>query len=348
MELYIFDGTTRQVAGIIESYEYLRWTRRYARCGAFELKAIASAENIALLQIGNLLWKNDDAEAGIVEFVEYTQDEQEYVTVSGRFLTGLLARRIVWATETLKGDLSAAVRQLLNNHLMNPSDAARAMPSITFASPPLSTTVNTQISFKNLLDAVSDLCDNADVGIRTAFHPATGAFEIQLYMGADTSAVFSKEYENVIEQVFTHSLAEYANVALVGGQGEGSSRQFVTVGSGSGMERREVWVDAKDLQSADFPTGYTDALIFRGQSRLAELAPVLAFDSVVNPYGNLKYKTDFDVGSNVRAESVKWGVAIAARITEVAETYDRDGLSIEVTFGKPLLTLAQRLKQEGV
>jgi hypothetical protein len=266
MELYIFDGNTRKVAGIIESYEYLRWTQRYSRCGVFELKAIASADNIALLQIGNLLWKNDDAEAGIVEFVEYTQDEQEYVTVSGRFITGLLARRIVWATETLKGDLSAAVRQLLNNNLLAPSDTSRAMPNITFTSPTLGVSVNTQISFKNLLDAVSDLCENADVGIRTAFNPSTGAFDIQLYKGADTSAVFSKEYENVIEQVFTHSLAEYANIALVGGEGEGSQRQFVTVGAGSGMERREVFVDAKDLQSADFPTGYEVYTVVKGDS----------------------------------------------------------------------------------
>jgi hypothetical protein len=348
MDLYIFDGNTRKVAGIIESYEYLRWTRRYSRCGAFELKAIATTENLALLQIGNFLWKNDDAETGIVEFVEYTQGEQEYITVSGRFLTGLLSRRIIWTTETLKGDITAVIGQLLNNHLLNPTDTNRTMTDITFHAVTLGVAVNTQISYKNLMGAVCDLCDNADIGIRTEFNPANGDITITLYRGAETSAVFSKEYENVIEQVFTHSLAEFANVALVGGEGEGSQRQFVTVGAGAGIERREVWVDAKDLQSADFPTGYTDALIFRGQSRLAELAPIQAFDSVVNQYGNLGYKSDFDIGSRVRAESVRWGVSITARITEIAETYDRDGLSLEVTFGKPLLTLAEKLQREGL
>jgi hypothetical protein len=347
VELYIFTAD-RKVAGIIESFEYLRWTRRYSRCGAFELKAIATSENLSLLQIGNFLWKNDDSEAGVIEFVEYTQGEQEYVTVSGRFLTGLLSRRIIWTTETLKGDIAVVVGQLLNNHLLNPTDTNRTMTDIAYSAITLGVAVNTQISYKNLMDAVCDLCDNADIGIRTEFNPNDGAIIITLYRGAETSAVFSKEYENVIEQVFTRSLAEYANVALVGGEGEGSARQFVTVGSGSGIERREVWVDAKDLQSADFPTRYLDALIFRGQSRLAELAPIQAFDSVVNQYGNLKYKSDFDIGSRVRAESVKWGVSITARITEIAETYDRDGLSLEVTFGKPLLTLAEKLNREGL
>ena len=55
MELYVY-GNTRQLVGVVESFEYLRWTRRYSQCGAFELKAIATPENIALLVLGNLLW----------------------------------------------------------------------------------------------------------------------------------------------------------------------------------------------------------------------------------------------------------------------------------------------------
>ena len=54
MDLYIFDNA-RKKAGMIESYEYFRWTRRYSQCGGFELKAIATDENLALLQIGNIL-----------------------------------------------------------------------------------------------------------------------------------------------------------------------------------------------------------------------------------------------------------------------------------------------------
>jgi hypothetical protein len=38
-------------------------------------------------------------------------------------------------------------------------------------------------------------------------------------------------------------------------------------------------------------------------------------------------------------------VSLNARITEIEESYDRDGMSLSVTFGKPLLTLSQRLKQ---
>jgi hypothetical protein len=164
MELYIFDQN-RQMAGIIESYEYLRWTRRYSLCGSFELKAIATDDNLALLQIGNFLWKNDDPEAGIIEYIELSMQEQEFVTVSGRFATGFLARRIVYATTNLSGDLGAAIGTLLNENLIAPSNADRQISGISYSAPTLGVTVNTQISYKNLLDAVSELCEAANVSM---------------------------------------------------------------------------------------------------------------------------------------------------------------------------------------
>ena len=278
------------MAGLIESYEYLRWTRRYARCGSFALKAVATDENLALLRIGNILWKNDDEEAGLIEFVELTGVEQEFITVSGRFATSFLARRIVWNTEILNGDLSVAVGQLLNRHLLNPVKSERKIGGIAYLPVALGIPVNMQVSYKNLMAVVTDLCDAADVGIKTVFEPTTGDFSVQLYRGDISQAVFSREYENSIGQIFTQSVAEYANVALVGGEGEGTDRQFVTVGGGEDEDRYETFVDAKDLAAENFPGTYEEARIFRGKSKLTEQAMVQAFDVTVNQYGNLTYK----------------------------------------------------------
>jgi len=344
MELYLFN-TERELEGLVESFEYLRWTRRYAQCGSFELKAIASNENIALLKIGNILWKNDDEEAGIIENLEMTLQEQEYITVSGRFATSLLARRIIWGTEILTGDLSAAILQLLNNHLISPANADRAIGGFAYTPEAVGVSVNTQTSFGNLMDTITGLCEAADLGLRTAFAPAAKQFIFQLYTGAVSQAVFSKEYENIMEQIFTERLSTFANTALVGGEGEGSERTFAAAGGGTGLDRYEIFVDAKDLRSEDFPSGYEAALLFRGNSKLAEQAMVRAFDVTVNQYGNLKYKADFDLGNMVQAVSKRWGISMTARITSVEESYDRDGISLSVVFGKPLLTLSEKLKR---
>lgn len=345
MELFIYNSN-RELVGIVESFEYLRWTRRYSQCGSFELKAIATRENTALLKEGNIIWKNDDEETGIIEHLELSQTEQEIITASGRFATSFLARRILWQTEKLSGDLSICVEQLINNNLINPSDVARKINGISFLSPNLNVPISTQVSYRNLMDVVTELCEASEVGIKTVFNPATGIFTVKLYMGSESQAVFSKEYENLTEQIYTISAADYANTALIGGEGEGADRTFVAIASGSGEARHEIFVDAKDLRADDFGADYIDTLIFRGQSKLNDQAIRYTFDTSVNPHGNLTYKTDFDLGQTVKVISKAWGVSMTTRITEVEETYDADGQSISVIFGKAELTIAQKIRSD--
>ena len=194
------------------------------------------------------------------------------------------------------------------------------------------------------MDAVTGLCDTANVGIKTVFSPFERDFTFTLYEGAASQAVFSREYENLTEQTYIRSNVDYADTALIGGEGEGAERTFVSIVGDIGEQRREVFVDAKDLRQEDFGSGYADALIFRGQSRLSELAMVQSFDAAINPHGNLKYKEDFDLGQLVQVLSKKWGVALTVRITEIEESYDRDGQSLNIVFGKGVLSLLQRLK----
>lgn len=345
MQLYIYNPN-RELTGIVESFEYLRWTRRYSQCGSFELKAIATQENTALLKEGNIIWKNDDEEAGIIEHLELSQSEHEIITASGRFATSFLARRILWQTEILSGDLSVCALQLINNNLINPTDTARQITGISFSSPNLGIPVSTQMSYRNLMDSVTELCVASDIGIKTVFTPATGIFTVTLYSGANSQAVFSKEYENLTEQIYTESVADYANTALIGGEGEGADRTFVAITSGSGETRREIFVDAKDLRAEDFGTDYVNTLTFRGQSKLNEQAIRYTFDTSVNPHGNLTYKIDFDLGQTVKVISKAWGVSMTTRITEIEETYDADGQSISVVFGKAELTIAQKVRSD--
>jgi hypothetical protein len=248
----------------------------------------------------------------------------------------------VWNTETLSGDLAAAIGKLLDNNLRKPTNSARKIERVTYVSRPQSVNVNTQISYKNLLDTITELCESADVGIKTCFKPATGDFEVSLYRGGEVQGVFSREYENILAQSYMESTADFANAALVGGEGDGAKRTFVAIGDATGEARYEIFVDAKDLRSADFPNAYTDALKFRGQSKLAESAMIKAFDATLNQYGNLRYKTDFDVGSTVRVNSARWGISMTARITEIEESYDKSGMSLDATLGKPLKLLVMK------
>lgn len=347
MQIYVL-GSDRKLIGVVESFEYFSWTRRYFSCGAFELKAIATSENIELLKIGNYIRKSDDGEAGIIEYLKMSMDDTEFITVKGRFATALLSRRIVWGTETLSGNISDCVEQLLKNHLINPTNSERAISFISYSNDGLTDSISTQVSYKNLMDTVTTLCETADIGIKTSLDISTGIFTVKLYKGEMSQAVFSREYENLIGQTYTKSAADYANTALVGGKGEGTSRVLEVAGGGFDENRREVFVDAKDLSTDDLADDYTAALLYRGQNKLSDLAMTQSFDSEINTNGNLKYKTDFDLGQTVKIISKKWGISLTARITEVEETYDSDGQSIAVTFGKGALSLMQKLTKGDI
>ena len=157
------------------------------------------------------------------------------------------------------------------------------------------------------------------------FDPTTGNLTITLYTGVVSQAVFSREYENLTTQIYTQSVMDYANTALIGGEGEGVSRILASIANSAGEARREVFVDAKDLRQEDFGAGYPDALLYRGQNKLSDLSMAHSFDAEVNPHGNLRYKVDFDLGHIVTVLSKKWGVTLAARITEIEESYDARG-----------------------
>jgi len=347
MEVYVFDKEINAL-GLIEAYEYLRWTRRYSKCGDFELKAVASESNLALLKVGNIIWKNDDEEAGVIEYLQLQMQETESVVVSGRFATSILDRRIIWGTEVLDDELSMAVGQLIINHIIDPLLPERKIACFDYFALPLGINVRVQISFKSLLPTVEELCGTYDVGLKTVFNPTEHKFTLKLYSKGITSAVFAKEFENILEQTYTESIKDYYNIALVAGEGEGDARIKVTAGEAStGLDRKEIFIDAKDIKSVDWGENYTGALLQRGLSKLAESCKAQSIEASINPHGNLKYKADFDLGDIITVFSRRWGVQMSTRITEIAESYAAEGFNIDVTFGKGVFSLAEKIKSIG-
>jgi hypothetical protein len=100
-------------------------------------------------------------------------------------------------------------------------------------------------------------------------------------------------------------------------------------------------VDGVTLSSTD----YTNTLIGRGNSKLAETKEIQTFDSKINLNSNLEYKVDFDLGDIVTFTSKKWNITLDSRITEIQEVYEESGLSVNVTFGNNIPTLIDKIKQ---
>lgn len=365
MELYIFDRALN-FKGIIDNFTSLRWVRRYSKTGEFELHCALAAESLSLLQRESIIYKKDDVEAGYIEYRNLKQDHdgKEILVVKGKFLTGYLNRRIIWGTEILNTTAEIAMRELVNKNAISPTDVNRVVSNLMLGTlNNFSSNVNYQVSYKNLAEELENLSNVSDLGHRVNFDITNRKLIFDVYKGLDRSvnqsdnprAIFSKEFENVLEQEYVDSLNNYKNVCLVGGIGEGTARKFVTIGNSIGLDRFEVFNDQKGLSNTIDDNGttttmadtdYNNLLINEGNKTLAETKEVQTFDSKINLNSNLKYKTDFDLGDIVTCVSKKWDLILDTRITEIEEIYEEQGQQINVVFGNNIPTLIDKIKQK--
>jgi hypothetical protein len=359
MELYIFDRNLN-FKGILEGYTSLRWTRRYYKSGEFELHCALTPEALSLLQRENIIYKKGDTEAGFIEYRNLKQDQEgkEILVIKGKFLTGYLNRRIIWGTEILNTTSEVAMRTLVNKNCITPIDSNRIIDNLMLGT--LSSfigNVDYQVSYKNLAEELENLSNLSNLGHRINLDITNKKLIFDVYKGLDRSvnqsvnprAIFSKEFENILEQEFTDSLNNYRNLALVGGVGEGTARKLAIVGNSIGLDRFEVFVDQKSLSNevdsvAMNDIDYNNLLIEKGNSTLAETKEIQTFDNKINLNSNLKYKADFDLGDIVTCVSKKWNLVLNTRITEVEEVYEEQGLSINITFGNNIPTLIDKIK----
>jgi hypothetical protein len=145
-------------------------------------------------------------------------------------------------------------------------------------------------------------------------------------------------------------------MVLVAGAGEDSNRKTLSLGTeNKGLDRYELFVDARDIsdtkQSGDNEVSiplseYNKLLEARAKENLAECTKVQSFDCVISNSNNLIYKTDYDLGDKISIINKKWGLMLNERIVSITETYDIEGLSIDIQIGNNIPTLIQKIKQK--
>lgn len=344
MELYIYNSNLQWI-GLVEIFSSLRWRRRYFQPGEFELHLRPTTENILLFAEDNIIARRDAQEAGIVESIEIADED---LKINGRFLSSLLDRRIVWTKTTLNTTAEVAMRTLVSNMSPIPHLELGLLKGFT-------ETLEMQVTYKNVADTLTKIAKVSNTGYIVRFDRVNKKLLFECFQGIDRSAnqsvnpraIFSEEFDNVTDSKYTLATENLKTVALVGGEGEGDARILVTLGNATGMARREIFVDAKDLKKDTMTdTEYKAILTQKGLETLSSAVKTETFESNVNLQSNLIYKIDFNLGDVVTCRKKAWNKAIDVRITEVEEVYENGITTIEPTFGSPLPELKDILKEE--
>ena len=321
MEVRIYDRDLN-FKGVIENHTSLIWTRKYYEPGNFEIHAPITEQNLRLLAKGNIISKRGSSEAGVIEDIENEEsDLKNEITAKGRFLSSYMDRRLIKSTVNFSGKIEVAMRNLLSGVTAIPLVELGTLNGFT-------ETVEFQATMKNLMTYETKLAKAGTIGYR--FRPDFRNRKIifETYKGTDRTTaqginsrvIFSESYNNLNNVIYKYNDQQYRTKAIVGGEGEGAARVYVEVGGGTGLDLREIFVDAKDIQSEGLTdAAYKAALAQRGRETLAANVVSESVECETEADINFKYKTHYDLGDIVTVKKKKWGIVLNQRITELQE-----------------------------
>lgn len=360
MELIILDDNLESIA-VIDSYTSLIWTDRYFDAGDFELYLPVTEEVLGILKPDRFVYNNDSFsiytdENGekhkvhnlmIIEEVRITSDIEDgnNLCVVGRSLVTLLNRRIVWAQTNFEATgVETAIKRLFSENIEAPSIVERILPNCYWRDSNDSSidtlTITGQYLGQNIFDAIRDICQQSKVGFFMGMDD-DDRFIFQLFRGADRSfkqtsnsyVIFSPEFENIINSEYSNIKTDYKNVALVGGEENGSNKTLEVAGDYTlnGMARRETYTDgssvSKTTESKTLSTAeYKAKLLNVGEKALKDAREKRNFDGEIEASQTFLYGTDFFMGDVVEfADS--YGNEARTRVVEYIIKQDDNGYS---------------------
>lgn len=372
IQILVFEvnDTTFDSIGEVNQYESLIWPDKFNGFGTFELWAPITDENSQYFKKGNILWCGGD-NAAIVEIVKSEIDENGTKTynVKGRTLEMLLTTRIIWGTyNAVNKDASTAMYEIVNQNCVNPSNANRKIPYLKLAEDlKFGGKITYQKTGGEVYDSLSTIASTYDLGFSVLFKPKTKELIFEVVEGVDRTVEqsandpveFSTELEDLLSSSYYTNDQDVKNVAFVQGEGSGSSRKSVISGEADskGFGRRELYVDARDLQSTSVdengeeqslsPAEYTQVLTQRGDDKLSECKTTETFEAQIRVFGDVQYEfgVDYKKGDKVTVRDEQLNVVVSARITEVQEEFD-DEYALVLTFGYSYPTIMQKVKQQ--
>lgn len=351
MILYVWkleNGTFTRIA-VIDDATSVIWIKRFYAVGEFELYIRASAQMLNLFQGDIFLTRDDRNIAMYVEKIQLNTDEEngDYMTISGHsaevILTWRIIQRIVYSSTTTTAEY--IIRDLIQRQLIPSSGVTNPNAIVWLSLGPNNgwqDKVTHQYTGKNLFEIIQDLCVTYGYGIEFAW---TGSgFQINLYKGTDRSfdqtenpyVVFSPEFENLGNTEYIYDTTNYANAVIVGGEGEGSDRTYVTVNPEgiTGFQRRVIYIDARQSSSEDLTASQYEAMLAQqGKEELEQRKITTSFNGDILNYNNYTYGVDYNLGDKVSVIN-EYGIRGNTTITEITEVEDETGYRLIPTLSE--------------
>lgn len=373
--IMILDDTMR-IVDILRKYEYSQYELKAREIGKFTINAMIDKENLYLMdKTKNYYVLLDDDVFGVIESVKRESDSEtsKVFTIKGSLALKLLEYRIIKGQVTFKGKSYKYIEELVKQNLIMSDDENRNVAlAVEFEDEErlkqICSTVDKQVTGGSLWDEISEVAE-ADK-LRIILKPNVGAINTEhpqnidgwtLIIGAGedrtrhrannavSTVMFSQSLSNIANTDYIVDRSKLRNTVYIAGEGEGADRKWynidvnsdITFGERTGWNRRELWVDARDVQSEQDNVTLTDA---EYEELMKQRADEKAKDNdlseeytatVTDITKQYTYKKDYNIGDFVTIADEELGMEFDAQITNVIITRqdDRNIVDIEFTYG---------------
>ena len=259
---------------IIDTYSSNIWAKRYNEIGDCEIAIPATKDNFNKIKECKYISRADDDMVCEIKKVEIQTDEENgnKFIITGIDIKNILNQRIVENQTNFNGEVEDYIRKLVYDSIINPINPDRKIKNFILADKVgFTEKIKEQVTYDYVGDKIQKLCKQYGWGYKVTVND--GNFIFALYKGKDVSeyVTFSQDYDNISTTDYSKDDSNIKNVALVAGEGEGVSRAVTCIGKGKGINRHELYVDARDVSSE------------------------INYDELINNYPNGKEKSINDV-----------------------------------------------------
>lgn len=331
--------------GDIEDYISFYFVRNFTKAKEFQIVAPMKYKDI--LKDENIIFISTE-KAGVIEEVSI-DESKKIITAKGRDLKSIIGRRITVppvgkAYDEIKGTAEEVIKHYLINNCITPIDPKRKIEQLEVAAnKKRGLTIAWQSRFKYLDLEFEQICNSTGLGWEVYLDIDKKKFIFDVVEGINRTndfnsrVIFSEEFDNITNSTHTNNSLSYKTMGYVAGQGEGEDRavQEVFKTTDTGLTRRELFIDARDIENEN-------NLGDRAKAKLAEWDYITNIESeVIN--SNFIYEKDWNLGDVVLLKnSLGESSQRVAEVTEIYEGYRK----IEIVLGSVIPLPSEKLSNE--
>ena len=314
MTLDVLDELTLARLGRVEVWVSLYWDEPYNTEGSFTLEVRPTEENLSLLREGRWL-RRSDSDVPMRICHRSNENTDSNLVVTGFPGTWVFTKRV--CTAIVKNEnAEAAMRRLVS--AMQPWPKLELGTLVGF-----DTTYTAQTSGGSIMDYLMTIGAACDLGFRVRLSGKNDQKKLlfEVYRPtADPNNRFSTKWGNLQQAAWAFGDSDYANVGLT---------------DATGADRRELYVDARDVQPDEEKgettksQAYLERLMARGTNKLLEQLRTGSIELTIDAEG-------LSPGDVAYCTIPELGYKATVRVADVITQSQSDSTTRTVRLGTPV------------